>query len=172
MINGYESLDSLIHTNPRIVDWSKLSAEPLSEGFVRRHGDKLDWDILLERNFYSPYIILSNIFRIRNWYNISSRYATIFTISDLKILEHYLIWPEVFLRRVFNEDDIKELINFVPDIWRLISYSGRFSEDFFWDNIEKFGDQEISNMANNRSIEDWFGEGKRSAKLDVFLKLR
>ena len=72
----------------------------------------------------------------------------------------------------FNEDDIKELINFVPDIWRLISYSGRFSEDFFWDNIEKFGDQEISNMANNRSIEDWFGEGKRSAKLDVFLKLR
>jgi hypothetical protein len=172
MINKYDSIESVINLNPNLVNWNEISRQQLSPDFISRFSCYLDWDTLSEKNFYNPDIFILNAYRMKNWFKFSVNYANILTMHQMIVLSNHLVWSEIFIRRIFTENDIMILPEYVSMKWYLFSLYGSFSENFFWDNLEKFKDKEINAMKFNEKIESWFSEKNRSSKLDVFLRLR
>lgn len=123
---------------PKNIFWSCISKyQILSESFMDKYKDKLNWDIMLISQAMSENFILSHIEYI-NWGLLSTYKKTQLSVDFLLKYKDKLNWDEISAtRKSFSNDTLYKIGDVIN--WNVYnSYGHHIDEDIIDKHIQKF----------------------------------
>uniref|UniRef100_A0A8D9E3B1 Uncharacterized protein n=1 Tax=Cacopsylla melanoneura TaxID=428564 RepID=A0A8D9E3B1_9HEMI len=122
--NSFKDLNLLLHN----VNWSNISKHfLLTEGFMYRYGEYLDWKLIFEHQILSQEFLRNNTSKLYKYKEVVSRYQLL-SEAMMREFDYLLDWNILSVYQKMSEPFIEQFQDKVN--WEYIFEHQQLSEEF------------------------------------------